>query len=117
MKITKESIKNFFKRLYSFLLNPHLILCLLIAWVITNGWAYIAMSLGTYFKIGWLIAVAGAYISFLWFPFTLEKIVTIIIAIELLKIFFPNDKRTLAVLIDIKEKIKYKYKNKKKNDK
>ena len=104
MKIDKEKIKDFIKKALRFLLNPHFILCFLIGWLLTNGWAYIAMGIGSYLKIGWLIAVAGAYMSFLWFPFTPEKIVTLIIAIELLKIFFPNDKRTLAVLIEIKEK-------------
>ncbi len=108
MKISKEKIKNFVKKALSFLLNPHFILCFIIGWLLTNGWAYIAMGIGTYLKIGWLIAVAGAYMSFLWFPFTPEKIVTLIIAIEFLKILFPNDKRTLAVLIELKERLKQK---------
>ena len=112
MKIDRENIKNFLKRAYSFLLNPHFVLCFFIGWLITNGWAYIAMGIGTYLKIGWLMAVAGAYLSFLWFPFTPEKIITVIIAIELLKILFPGDKRTLAVLMELKEKIREKRKNK-----
>ena len=69
-----------------------------IAWLITNGWSYILLGLGTWLEIGWMIAVAGAYLAFLWFPFSPEKIATFAIALALLRFLFPNDTKTLAVL-------------------
>ena len=82
----------------SFLLNPRLLLCVGIGWLVTNGWAYILLALGTALRIGWMIAVSSAYMAFLWFPFTPEKIVTLILAIALLRLFFPHDRRTLKRL-------------------
>ena len=82
----------------SFLLNPRLLLCVGIGWLVTNGWVYILLALGTALRIGWMIAVSSAYMAFLWFPFTPEKIVTLILAIALLRLFFPHDRRTLKRL-------------------
>ena len=85
-------------KIVQFLLNPRLLLCLAMAWMITNGWSYILMAVGTYFEIPWMMAVAGAYLAFLWLPISPEKIVTFAIAIALLRWLFPNDQKTLAVL-------------------
>ncbi|MBO7404122.1 MAG: hypothetical protein J6V24_04090 [Clostridia bacterium] len=82
----------------SFLLNPRLLLCVGIGWLVTNGWVYILLALGTALRIGWMIAVSSAYMAFLWFPFTPEKIVTLILAIALLRLFFPHDRHTLKRL-------------------
>ncbi len=90
----KKKIKN----ILQFLLNPRLLVCILFAWIITNGWSYILFGIGTYFGIGWMTAVAGAYLAFLWFPMSPEKIVTFAISIFLLRFLFPNDQKTLAVL-------------------
>lgn len=90
----KEKIKNFLL----FLLNPRLLLCMLIAWMITNGWSYILFGIGTYCGIYWMTAVAGAYLAFLWLPVSPEKILTLTIAIFLLRFLFPNDQKTLAVI-------------------
>ncbi len=106
MKFTKEKLKQYAKTTLQFLLNPRLLLCLGLAWIITNGWAYVCATLGVWLKINWLAAVATAYLAALWVPFTPEKIVTVIIAIFLLKAFFPNDKKTLKKLYDMKEAIK-----------
>ena len=65
-------------------------------------------GLGTFFGINWMVAVGGAYMAFLWFPFTPEKIVTVFIAIWLLRLIFPNDKKTLAVLYEMRDRIKEK---------
>ena len=97
-----------------FIANPRLLLCFGIGWMITNGWSYIMLGVGTYFEIGWMIAVAGAYLTFLWLPISPEKIVTVAIAIVLLRFLFPNDQNTLAVLIDMKKKLQEKVKGKKK---
>lgn len=109
----KETMKNRLKKIVQFLLNPRFLFCFGIAWIITNGWSYILFGLGTYFEIGWMIAVAGAYLAFLWFPFSPEKIVTVLIAIFLLKRLFPRDQKTLAVLLKMKAKIKSAITNRK----
>lgn len=94
----KEKIKEKLKKAVLFLLNPRLLLCAGIAWMITNGWSYVLLGLGTWLEIGWMVAVAGAYLAFLWFPFSPEKIVTFALALALLKLLFPGDEKTLAVL-------------------
>ncbi len=113
----KEKIKHFLKKAILFITNPKLLLCLGIAWLITNGWSYILLGIGTYWKIEWMIAVASAYLAFLWFPVSPEKIATVAIAIALLKFLFPNDKKTLAVLKDMYAKAKSVIKRKKENHK
>ena len=85
-------------KIIQFLLNPRLLLCVALAWMITNGWSYILMAIGTYFEIPWMMAVAGAYLAFLWLPVSPEKIATFAIAIALLRWLFPEDQKTLAVL-------------------
>jgi len=109
----KEKIKKWMKTTVQFLLNPRLLFCFGIAWVITNGWSYILFGLGTYFEIGWMVAVSGAYLAFLWFPFSPEKIATVAIAIFLLRRLFPGDQKTLAVLIKMKNKVKAAIANRK----
>lgn len=114
MKIElKSKIKETTKKIVCFLLNPRLLLCLGIAWIITNGWSYIMMGLGSLFKIPWMIAVSGAYLTFLWLPISPEKILTVAIAIGLLRLIFPKDEKTLGVLKDMLDKIKSKVKSKK----
>ena len=93
------------KKVIQFLLNPKFLLCFGIAWLITNGWSYILLGIGTYFGIGWMVALAGGYLTLLWLPISPEKIVTVAIAIALLKVLFPNDKRTLAVLVNMKNAV------------
>lgn len=94
----KEKIKAFMKKAVGFIFNPRLLLCVGIAWMITNGWSYVFVGVGTVFKNKWLVGIGMTYLSFLWFPFTPEKIVTCAIAIWLLKVLFPNDKKTLAIV-------------------
>ena len=36
--------------------------------------------------------------SFLWLPFTPEKVVTVLLAIALMRLLYPRDRRTLGVL-------------------
>jgi len=109
-----DKIKRFIKKAIQFLLNPRLILCFGIAWIFTNGWSYIMMLLGTLLKVRWMQAIAGGYLTFLWLPISPEKIATVAIAIWLLKWLFPNDQKTLAVLISLKNKIKMKHNEHKK---
>ena len=106
MRDIKSVIKKWCKIIIEFCLNPRFLLCFGIGWIITNGWAYIATAFGLWFGIDWLLAVGAAYLTALWIPFTPEKIITVIIAIFLLKKFFPNDKKTLERLHKMKESVK-----------
>ena len=99
-----HKLKHWAKEIFRFLLNPRLLLCLGIAWIITNGWSYICLTIGTACDIPWLAAISGAYMAFLWFPFTPEKIVTVIIAMFLLRWLFPNDEKTLKKLRELRAK-------------
>ena len=81
------------------------------AWMITNGWCWLGLLFGNLFSIGWMIAVCGSYMAFLWMPFTVEKIVTIPLAIWFQTLFFKHDKKLRKQLEDMKhEAIKdFKY--------
>ena len=114
--------KGWFKRLVvkilQFVLNPRLLLCFGIAWMITNGWSYVMLAVGTWLGVPWMIAVASAYLTILWLP-SPEKILTCAIAILLLRLLFPRDKYTLGVLQDMRDKAIEAFKsrkNKKKKD-
>ena len=109
----KRKLKYYLKIAVQFVLNPRLLLCFGIAWMITNGWSYVLFGLGTYFGIGWMVAVGGGYMAFLWIPATPEKIVTVAISIALLRFFFPNDEKTLGML----KKLRIKYKEKRNAEK
>lgn len=105
-ELTWEKIKLWIKKILQLIFNPRLLLCLLIGWMITNGWSYIMLGLGLLFKIKWMQAVAAAYLGLLWIPFTPEKIITVAIAIFLLRLFFPKDEKTLGVLNEMFRKEK-----------
>lgn len=111
--MTKEKIKKKLITILQFFANPRLLLCLGIGWIITNGWSYVMLAVGTFLKIKWMVAVSGAYMTFLWFPFTPEKLMTVLIAIFLLKRLFPNDTKTLKILHDLRLKAKDMWKNRK----
>ena len=105
-------MKNKLKKIAQFIANPRLLLCIAIAWLITNGWSYILFGIGTYRGIDWMIAVSGAYLAFLWLPVSPEKLITFAIAIVLLRWLFPKDEKTLAVLRHFYEKTKSAIKRK-----
>ena len=96
--LTGEKLRHNLKKTLQFIGNPRLLLCLAVGWLITNGWSYVMFAVGTLCEIEWMIAVAGAYLAFLWLPISPEKIVTVAIAIALLRWLFPQDEKTLAVL-------------------
>ncbi len=108
----REKIKQLLKKAVYFILNPRLLLCFGIAWMITNGWSYIMLAVGTAFSIPWMIAVASAYLTILWLP-SPEKILTCAIAILLLRLLFPRDKHTLGVLQDMRRAAMDAFKNRK----
>ena len=115
--LIKQCFQDRIKKMIRFILNPRLILCFGIAWILTNGWSYALLAMGTYFHIEWMAAIAGAYLTFLWLPFTPEKIVTAVIAIVLLRFLFPKDQKTLSILTNIYNKTKEKFRSSKNNRK
>ncbi|MBQ8323668.1 MAG: hypothetical protein IJX82_00775 [Clostridia bacterium] len=98
-KWNRQRIKNLIRRVLEFFLNPRLLLCFGIAWFITNGWSYAFAAIGVYLDITWLYVIGLSWMTFLWFPFTPEKIVTLFITIGLLRWLFPKDQKTLAVIL------------------
>jgi len=105
----KEKIRAFAQKIAWFLFNPRFLLCFGLGWLITNGWSYILLGIGTLFKINWMITVATAYLAFLWLPISPEKLFTVIIAMFLLKKLFPNDEKTLGILRELHAKLKAKH--------
>ena len=106
-------MKQKLKKIVQFITNPRLLICFVLAWMITNGWSYALFVIGTYFKISWMITIASAYLALLWLPFTPEKLITIAISIALLRFLFPDDIKTLAVLKEFHQKTKDKIRKKK----
>lgn len=98
MKLIREKAKSALAKWGRILLNPRLLLCFGVAWLITNGWCYLFLFFGLRFGIGWMTAAGTAYAGFLWFPCTPEKLLTLTIALFLLRLLFPNDEKTLLAL-------------------
>lgn len=113
IKSAMKTISNKLKTVLEFLFNPHLLICFGIAWFITNGWSYLLLAIGTLLQNEKLCSVAIGYLTILWIPFTPEKIVTAAIALWFLKLFFPNDEKTLKKLKEMKERCSNKRKEKK----
>lgn len=105
----KQKTKHFLKKAAMLLFNPRFLLCFGIGWIITNGWCYIGAALGAYFGIGWLTAVSTGYMALLWVPFTPEKLITLTIAIVLLRFLFPDDQKTLGLLREMYASAKKKW--------
>ena len=105
----KTRIFNAIKKWIMVVLNPRLLLCLFVAWMITNGWSYVFVALGTLLDITWMVVTGTAYMSLLWVPFTPEKILTVVIAIFLMRAIFPKDEKTVAVLKEELKKLKRAY--------
>lgn len=113
LNMNKGKIKGIIIKTLRLITNPRFLLCFGLAWIITNGWAYAMLGLSAVFKIGWMAAVSGTYLTIIWFPFTPEKIITTALSIFLLQKIFPNDEKTLAVLKKLYADLKFKAKTKK----
>ncbi len=87
-KIVYDAIKPY--------LNIKFLISFFTAWMITNGWAYIFVAVGSALKIKWMATVGASYQGILWLPCTPEKLVTIPIAIFIHKILFPRDFKNLS---------------------
>lgn len=72
------------------ILNWRFLICFGIGWIITNGWSYLLLGIGILTKSAWMMAISGAYLTFLWLPISPEKIVTVAIALFLVKRLFPK---------------------------
>lgn len=107
-----NKVKSKLRKIVQLIANPRLLLCIMLAWFITNGWSYLMFGIGTYLNIHWMTAISGAYLAFLWLPVSPEKIVTFAISIVLLRWLYPKDERTLAVLKELYDKAKNAIKNK-----
>lgn len=103
------------KKIVTFFLNWRFALSFGLAWMITNGWAYLALGIGMYLKIDWLTAIAASYTAILYLPFTAEKLITIPLAILICKIIFPKQKQIRDDLNQLLEEEKNKFKRSKKN--
>lgn len=97
-KLKKTDLKTMLRPWLRALTNPHLLVSLGIAWFITNGWAYCAVGFGWYFDIQWMLRAGTVWLGILWMPGTPEKIVTFAVAIGILRLLFPDDTRTLAMI-------------------
>ncbi len=97
--------KQTLRRWVQFFLNPRLLLCFGIAWIATNGWCYVFILLGAWLKLGWMATVGTAWAGILWLPGTPEKLVTLIIAMFLLRWLFPSDEKTLRLLREERQRL------------
>ena len=109
----KQKVKELIKKLLWLVFNPRFLLCFGLAWIVTNGWSYILFAVGTLCEIGWMMAVSGAYMTFLWFPFTPEKLLTVALAIMLLRWLFPHDQKTLGVLREMRDRVREQHQKRK----
>ena len=105
-------MKEKIKKAIQFIANPRLLLCFGIAWMITNGWAYVFLGFGSFYGVTWMTAIAGTYLTVIWLPVSPEKIITIAITIALLRFIFPKDEKTLGKMKEMREKLKLKLKKK-----
>ena len=108
-----DKIKRFIKRAIAFILNPRLLLCFGIGWMITNGWSYILLGIGTWLGNEWMIGISSTYLAILWLPVSPEKIITVTIAIWLMKLMFPDDEKTLGTLRQMLASVKKSFRKKK----
>ena len=88
LKKLVSKCKEWWLELKPLIATPTMLISFLLAWLITNGWAYAMLGLGIWFDIAWAKAVSGAYLTFLWLPFTPEKLITIPLALFIQKVLF-----------------------------
>lgn len=80
-------------------LTPRMIPCLIIAWCITNGWAYVFVALGPRIGSTWMTVVGGTWIAILWMPWTPEKpLVTIPLSVIIYRLIYREKFQKHAVV-------------------
>lgn len=91
---TRQVFRNLLEwllQVVKILITPKLLMTFGIAWFITNGWSYFILVLGEVLHNDIMLWIGGSYQAFLWFPLSMEKVITVAIALWLAKWFFPND--------------------------
>lgn len=88
LKQLASRLKEWWLKLKHLVATPTMLISFLLAWIITNGWAYAMLGIGIWLDITWAKAIGGAYLSFLWLPFTPEKLITIPLALFIQKVLF-----------------------------
>lgn len=87
-------MKKFLKNIWDWV-KPYLTLKMLpflvVAWLITNGWSYIFVTIGPKINQPWMTWLGGVWIAFLWFPMTIEKPITIAIALLLYRLIYKQN--------------------------
>ena len=83
-----QRLKNYLRPFMSW----KFLLCFFLAWLVTNGWSYIFIIIGTTCDINWMLNTALSYQAFLWMPFTPEKLVTIPMAMWFNAKMFKDEK-------------------------
>ena len=111
---TREHFAKLVKKIAMFLFNPRLLLCFFLAWMITNGWCYLFIFFGQLFDLTWMTVAGSVWAGVVWFPLSPEKVVTLLLAILLLRWLFPSDEKTLLVLRKELQRAKDLIKRKKK---
>jgi len=88
---------TFLSRFLKFLLNkakpylrPTMFVSFGLAWIVTNGWAYVILGIGITYNIEWAKWVSSTYLGILWLPFTPEKLITIPLAVLFQKLIFKK---------------------------
>ena len=92
---TRKKWKKKLKLWARLILNWRFLVCFGIGWLITNGWSYILLGIGLLTETAWATAVASAYLVFLWAPISPEKVVTVAIALFLVRRLFPKHNEAL----------------------
>ena len=96
-----QKLKKKLKLYFKLMLNWRFLICFGLAWMITNGWSYIFIVLGQAWNVAWMVWVGATYLAFLWLPFTVEKVITIAIALFLVRKLFKKYRTQLE--LDLKK--------------
>lgn len=85
-------MKKFIKGIWEWV-KPYgtskMIPCLIIAWIITNGWAYVFIALGPRIGATWMTIAGTAWATILWMPWTLEKpLITIPLSLLIYRLIY-----------------------------
>lgn len=91
----KDNILHFLKSAWLYIRDWRTFVSFLIAWMITNGWCYVFIILGSWLKIKWMRITGWSYLAFLWLPVTPEKVVTIPLGMGIKKILFRRKKNEI----------------------
>lgn len=101
-KRISEKLKIFIKPF----LNWKFLLSFGLSWVITNGWSFIFVLIGTMFNITWMITVGGFWIGVGIIPDGVWILCSIPLAIVFQTKLFPHDEKLNQELLNMKQQAK-----------